>query len=117
MMNNKILKTALRDLALVAISSVCTKAKLLFNTRVKAHSPIYAIRADQYPGRKRDIAASVILAYNSYHYELLYPTTEANMAKSKELVKDYAEGRYYHIGTDFPRLIRKKTVHNKTTPA
>ena len=65
--------TELADITMVAIARGSKKDILKINTHHKADSPIYAIRAEEYEGRIRDISNQLIVDYDGSHYESLEP--------------------------------------------
>ena len=93
-------------MSLVAIARGCHKDILVFNTTEEAHSPIYAIRAEEYTGGKRDNINPVIVAYNGHHYESIEPMTNEDCLRSIRLVESYKKEEY---------PLEKKDI-NKTYP-
>ena len=57
-----------------------------------------------------DTDIPIILAYNMSHYESMEPLTDNDAQRSKDLIKDYEEGRYRYRKADLPILLNIGTT-------
>ena len=64
------------------------------------------IRAEEYPGGKRDNPNPVILAYNGSHYESLDTCTNEDDIKAINLVESVKKGKYNLIQSDIQQMTR-----------
>ena len=78
------------------------------------HSPIYAIRAEEYIRGIRDSDIPVIVTYNGNHFESLEPKTEADSLRSIELIKDFSKGDYNLNTTAISRLTNTVKTEKNT---
>ena len=83
------------------------KNLLIFNTNHNiSHNPIYVIRAEEYPGGKRDKPNPVILAYNGSAYESLDTCTSEDDTKAIKLVETVRKGEYNLKHSDIKQMTR-----------
>ena len=70
------------------------KDLLVFNTSPTAAYPVYIIESSRLADGVNDSEFPVCLAYNQYHYEALFPTTEEDINKTIYLKRRISEGLY-----------------------
>ena len=93
------------DLMLPGIACGTRKYLLIFNTHLDTpHDPIYVIDPTIF-NVIPDTEIPVVLAYNMSHYESMEPCTEVDVKMSRDLVKQYIEGRYRYRKQDMLYLI------------
>ena len=86
-------ETELADTAVIAISREIHKDILIFNTNhTISNSPIYVIRAEEYPGVNRDNPNPIILVYNGSYYQSLDTCTNEDDIKAIKLVESGNKG-------------------------
>ena len=99
--------TELADTAIIAISRGINKDILIFNTDHNiSHTSIYVIRAEEYPGGKRDNPNPVILSYNGSHCESLDTCTKEDDIKAINLLESVKKGKYNLIQSDIQQMSR-----------
>ena len=116
MKTDKIFKTELGDIALVAAARAIHKDILVFNTNKHISiSPIEIICADHYGGGYRNNENPILLAYNGIHFESLETMSIEDDKKAIELVKLKKANRYTLDKTHIEVMTRisqtKKTQH------
>ena len=106
----------LGDLVVPGIAHCTQKNILIFNTSEHAHSPVYVIPATTFGGTANtDIP--VCLAYNQIHYEGLVPCSDEDIAKTKDLTKQFITGEYNISKNEIPIFQRKaKEIYDKEFP-
>ena len=99
--------TELSNITMIAISRGLKKDLLIFNTNHNiSQTPLYVIRAAEYPGGKRDKPKLVILAYNGSHYESLDTCTSEDDTKAINLVETVRKGEYNLKYSDMKKMTR-----------
>ena len=93
------------DLMLPGIACGTRKYLLIFNTSLNTpHDPIYVVDPNIF-NVNPDTDIPVVLSYNMSHYESMEPCTNVDVQMSKDLVRQYLEGRYRYKRHDLPYLL------------
>ena len=93
---------SLGDLVLPGIAHCTKKDILIFNTSLKAHSPIYVVEASKLCGQKANTEIPICLAYNQVHFEALTPDSKEDELKTIDLKKAFTNGSYGKKMDDIP---------------
>ena len=94
------------DIVVNGIARGSKKNLLIFNTSLRAASPIYAIEATEFGG-SIDSPIPVVLAYNGFHYESMHPISESDIASTMRLFDMYIAGEYGFRRQDIQDLLLK----------
>ena len=100
----------LGDLVVPGIAHCTRKNIIIFNTSAQAHSPIYVVPASVFGG-SANTDIPVCLAYNQVHYESLVPSSDEDIVKTTNLVKQFVNGEYHKTMADIP-MFSNKTLQN-----
>ena len=97
------------DLMVLGIACGLRKNILIFNTSLLSpHDPIYVCDPRRF-GVEPDTEIPVVLAYNLYHYESMYPIQLKDNRETSRLVSSYLKGTYKFGKNDLPMLLREET--------
>ena len=103
------------DLMMLGIACGLRKVLLIFNTSLNSpHDPIYICDPRSF-GVIPDTDIPIVLCYNLSHYESLHPIEYSDEEKTKDLVRQYLEGKYPFGRDDLAYLLESGSDDSNTS--